>query len=501
MSDLTKGEIFREAQEKIKPITNEVESHKKKLIENAAVIISLSVIVLSIILYAFNKGYCSVFNLPTDVMSLDMTRLLPLAFQILSIASFILLYVSSLKAERALKKNRINFVRILWGFFIVAYFFSVNNVPAVMGNWMYLLFALLISLLVEMLICFSRKPTKVKKVTEAEHQMILEDTVQDAIFATYYIRYGIFLVVLPFLLAPDIGEFRARAEREYQTCTVQDTTYAVVCDYEDKVLVQRAVEQDGSLWIDTSGYSYFEKKDIILRYSKYDSVSIGPVNETEQLPAQNSLWIKIKEVFSVPSITDWLMVVITFVYVIATILICGANIRSAKAAREQIAESKRQYDEDNRAFVTNEIIYENRTYYGLRFVNHGKRVAMNVRISLKKEFIDSLTEPTFANFLRKLEGEEFLLGIGQSYSIYFGGNAFRDNLEKEPIEGTLTYSDGIREYTESIYVDFNLYPTFFSTSSDTEKLIKKLGEQNKELELLRKEISSLKTVEEADRNA
>ena len=69
MAELTKGEIFREAQEKIKPITKEVEGRKKKLVENAAVIISFSVIALSIILYAFNTGYCKVFNLPTEVMS------------------------------------------------------------------------------------------------------------------------------------------------------------------------------------------------------------------------------------------------------------------------------------------------------------------------------------------------------------------------------------------------------------------------------------------------
>lgn len=196
-----------------------------------------------------------------------------------------------------------------------------------------------------------------------------------------------------------------------------------------------------------------------------------------------------------------LMFIITVVYVIATCFICVANIKSAKASRDQLAESKRQYDEDNRAFVTNEIIYENRTYYGLRLVNHGKRVATNVSILLKEEFIDSLTEPTFADFLRKLNGKEFLLGIGQSYSIYFGGNAFRNNLEKKPIEGTLTYSDGIKEYIEPIYVDFNLYPSFFSTTSDSEKLLKKLSEQNMELQLLRKEIALLKREDGADSNA
>ena len=49
-----------------------------------------------------------------------------------------------------------------------------------------------------------------------------------------------------------------------------------------------------------------------------------------------------------PTITDWLMVIITFVYVAATILICIFNGRSAKATQEQVAESQRQFDESKR---------------------------------------------------------------------------------------------------------------------------------------------------------
>jgi len=49
-----------------------------------------------------------------------------------------------------------------------------------------------------------------------------------------------------------------------------------------------------------------------------------------------------------PTITDWLMVIITAIYVIATIAICWANIKSAKATREQVAESKRQFEETRR---------------------------------------------------------------------------------------------------------------------------------------------------------
>ena len=49
-----------------------------------------------------------------------------------------------------------------------------------------------------------------------------------------------------------------------------------------------------------------------------------------------------------PTITDWLMVGITAVYVIATIMICLANVASAKATKKQIEESERQYEETKR---------------------------------------------------------------------------------------------------------------------------------------------------------
>ena len=49
-----------------------------------------------------------------------------------------------------------------------------------------------------------------------------------------------------------------------------------------------------------------------------------------------------------PIITDWLMVGITFVYVVATIAIWVANHRSASATEKQVLESKRQFDESKR---------------------------------------------------------------------------------------------------------------------------------------------------------
>lgn len=48
--------------------------------------------------------------------------------------------------------------------------------------------------------------------------------------------------------------------------------------------------------------------------------------------------------------TDWLMVIITAVYVIATIAICYYNGKSAKAAKEQLEESKLQAAEQKKQY-------------------------------------------------------------------------------------------------------------------------------------------------------
>ena len=489
MADSTKGEIFREAQDRIKPITNEVESRKKKLFENAAVIISFSVIVLSVILYAFNTGFCRVFNLPVDVMSLDMARLLPLSFQILSISIYILFYLSSLKADRVLKNKRPNFIRVLWGALIVNHFFSANNVPAVIGKWWGLLLASLIPIMGEMIIYWAKKPKKIRRVSEIEHQATLEDAVQDSIFYTYYIRCGIFAVVLPFVFAPVLGEFSAKAEREYQTCVFQDTTYAVIVDYEDKILVQQAIEQDGSLLIDTSSYTYFDKKDIVLRYSEYTSVSIGIGDRIEQPVPQSDLWNKVKEVLSMPSITDWLMVGITIVYVVATIIICAANIKSAKATREQLAESKRQFNEENRAFVTVTFDIIRGGLAVLCIENHGKQIANNVEVRISPKFVDNMSDDGNKALVKELCQSSFTLGIGRRWYACLGSRIELGRLSQVPLNVDISYSDNHGEHKESTSIDLKQYLWAIIYDSSAEDAKQELAKMAKTMQSIEKKLS------------
>ena len=169
-----------------------------------------------------------------------------------------------------------------------------------------------------------------------------------------------------------------------------------------------------------------------------------------------------------PTITDWLMVIITAVYVIATVFICKANVKSAQATREQVAEARRQYEEEHRPYISYQIIFENRMFYGMRFTNYGRRVANRVKILLDQEFVDSITHSTFRKNLAELNDKEFSLGIGQSYDIFFGAREFRTNPEKKPIRGEITYSDFQDSYCENFEIDFEKYGHFFTTKSPSD---------------------------------
>lgn len=73
-------------------------------------------------------------------------------------------------------------------------------------------------------------------------------------------------------------------------------------------------------------------------------------------------------------ISDWAMVFIILVYVIATIFICLASLKSAKVSKEQLIEMKKQFEENNRPYVEEEFIFVKCAFYGLRFINNGNVV-------------------------------------------------------------------------------------------------------------------------------
>lgn len=199
-----------------------------------------------------------------------------------------------------------------------------------------------------------------------------------------------------------------------------------------------------------------------------------------------------------PLITDWLMVVITFVYVVATIFICWANIKSAKASKEELAEMRRQYADENRPRIEIEFCYERRTWYIVRFINHGRLTAQHVKIILDEEFIDSLPNPDFQDTLRKQREKECIIGVGQHYDLYIASNELRGNPNMKPVTGKILYQDESGKYENDIYIDLENYATFFSSTSD-DPMVKELKNIKKEIEGLKRAIVALDVSKKEDK--
>lgn len=208
--------------------------------------------------------------------------------------------------------------------------------------------------------------------------------------------------------------------------------------------------------------------------------------------------------------SDWVMVIITAVYVIATIAICVANIRSANATKEQLEEMKKQYGETERPIIEAEFLYINRLWFGVRFVNNGKHTAQNVKIYLSDEFIDSIDSLGMVEYIKKQKEKSCVIGVNQHYDLIFGSyNAFKEIRHKKPAIGQICYSYNKKEYSNDFYLDFENYMTIFTvtTSKKESSFVKELrnynyelGEMNQTLRSISNGINSLREEGNEKRN-
>jgi len=192
---------------------------------------------------------------------------------------------------------------------------------------------------------------------------------------------------------------------------------------------------------------------------------------------------------------DWAMVLITTVYVVATIFICWANFKAANASKEQLREMQKQFAETNRPNIELEFHYSRRTWYIARFVNHGSLTAQHVQINLDQEFIDSLPEESMRKELGRTKGRECIIGAGQHYDLYIGSNKLRGNPNMKPLTGTIKYESQGKTYQSDLFVDLEHYMTFYSVTTDEEDLLKSMKKIGDELKSI-KQILILQSKEE-----
>lgn len=158
----------------------------------------------------------------------------------------------------------------------------------------------------------------------------------------------------------------------------------------------------------------------------------------------------------VPSLTDWLMVAITFIYVCATILICIYNFKSTKAMRDQTAEMKRQFNENNRASVTVNFELIRNGLMAIRVWNQGNRMAMNVKVMISGCFLDRCGDEVKKQ-LEALSHAIFTLGSGQSWYFNLGSHLNISQLKDRNIQFRLSYEDNVQSYIEAVNIGFNEY--------------------------------------------
>lgn len=183
--------------------------------------------------------------------------------------------------------------------------------------------------------------------------------------------------------------------------------------------------------------------------------------------------------------TDWLMVIITAIYVAATILICYYNGKSAKASNEQAEISKRQteemirqYNETNRPIIT--IRFDIIRSGLLCFIveNEGPLPAHNVTIRINDVFINNLPSDHAQKSFRELKDANLYLASRQKITLLLGGQPEFSQIAQEKAVIEITY-DTFAETTEIDLEQYGVLLVYNSPLEDISQAIKKANQQDK----------------------
>ena len=184
----------------------------------------------------------------------------------------------------------------------------------------------------------------------------------------------------------------------------------------------------------------------------------------------------------------FVMGLLTFIYVVATIVICIFNGISNKNINKQLKESREQFKESCRGHIVPKIISLEGSIICLEFQNIGNDVAKNIVIKVHDKWLKKLekteTFPKNAERLRILGKRKIFLAPEQKidYSLWVPGNNQPDLilLEEEPLKITISYDTLNSSYNEE-YEIFLDGCNFLVLNSDYVRLEKKKIDVLKEI--------------------
>lgn len=164
---------------------------------------------------------------------------------------------------------------------------------------------------------------------------------------------------------------------------------------------------------------------------------------------------------------NWILVVVTAIYTVATIVICWANWRSSSAAQKQIETMILQYHDSKRARIA--IRFDKKTPNDRSIVleNVGKEDADEVTMSIDEEFINALQTIWPNNLLRIGISSTIHIAAGQEFWFFV---AFASDIKKMKTTKTtvrVRYKAAGKYYEEVANIDFSQYEFMSEISNKT----------------------------------
>lgn len=159
------------------------------------------------------------------------------------------------------------------------------------------------------------------------------------------------------------------------------------------------------------------------------------------------------------------MVIITALYLSATIVMCVFNGKSAKAAKEQTQELKNQFYAVNRPVLIVDVASPRENLLALRLRNEGSQTAFKAEIKLEESFLNSLPEEQLKEYMIRETEKTRTVGVGQKYDLYFGAGEYIKDQHRAPIIGKIIYQ-GVNgmAYEDDFEIDIESYLTFMVRS-------------------------------------
>lgn len=181
---------------------------------------------------------------------------------------------------------------------------------------------------------------------------------------------------------------------------------------------------------------------------------------------------------------EWMMAVLTFIYVITTILILVSNNKMADATRRQVDELQKQFQAQNRPYVCVQFETIRNGLLCLSVENTGNTPARNVRVLVNEDFTNKIHDQQRDRF-RKFTETAIYLSPRQKLYCCLGGPSDFSSIKDQTLLLDVTYDGDDDHYQEHIEIDVDGYGwalLYESPLGDISIHIKKISESLESIE-------------------